>query len=118
VAREQSDEVLIEIYRIAAAEHARATEAGDYKSGNRAHRKLADAYRKLRSRGHESQSKLLALLKDPDVGARSWAAAHALEFAPEAGEPVMEELAAGRGLRAFSSKMTLAEWRAGRLKFP
>lgn len=118
MAREQSDEALIEIYRIAAAEHGRATESGDHKSGNRAHRKLADAYRKLRSRGPESQSKLLPLLEDPDVGIRSWAAAHALEFAPEAGEPLMEELAAGSGLRAFGSKMTLREWRAGRLEFP
>jgi hypothetical protein len=43
VAHEQSDETLIETYRINAAEHGRATESGDYKSGNRAARKLADA---------------------------------------------------------------------------
>jgi hypothetical protein len=118
VASQKSDEVLLETYRLAAAEHGLATESGDYRAGNRAHERLAKAYRTLRERGPASQAKVLTLLKDSDVGVRAWAAAHALEFDPAAAEPVLTKLAAQPGLVGFGAQMTLREWRAGRLRFP
>jgi len=118
VTSRMSDEVLIETYRIAAAEHGRATESGDYRVGNRAHDRLAKAYRILRGRGPESQAKVLPLLQDSDVGVQAWAAAHAMEFEPAAGEPVLSKLARQPGLISLGAKMTLREWRAGRLRFP
>jgi Domain of unknown function (DUF2019) len=86
---------------------------------NRAADCIARIYRELRSRGPEAQRLLLPLLNDPRTGVRGWAAAHALEFEPSAGEQVLQALAKDRpGLRGFSAEMTLREWRAGRLKFP
>lgn len=116
--KDESDEALVETYRSAASDHGRANASGDYRTGNRAHERLALAYRTLRARGPASQAKLLQLLPDRDVGVQGWAAAHALEFSPAAGEPVLVELAAQPGLVGFSAKMTLQEWRAGRLRFP
>jgi hypothetical protein len=114
----ESDEVLIEAYRSAARLHGRATAVGDSQSANHAHKTIALAYRTLRTRGPGGQAKLLPLIRDPDVGVRTWVSAHALEFAPAAGEPALVELAAEPGLVGFGAKMTLKEWRAGRLSFP
>lgn len=116
--QDESDEALVETYRIAASDHGRANASGDYRAGNRAYKRLALAYRTLRERGPGSQAKLLHLLRDGDVGVQGWAAAHALEFSPAAGEAVLIELTAQPGHVAFSAKMTLQEWRAGRLRFP
>ena len=117
-ARLRSDEELIETYRVAAIEHRKATDSGDFKVGNLAHDRLAGAYRTLRSRGSASQAKLLALLDDKDIGVRGWVGAHALEFAPDVGEPVLIALATEAGFEGFDAEMTLKEWRAGRLRFP
>ena len=113
-----SDEDLVARYRAGASEHGKSTESGDYKAGNKAADRVAAAYRTLRERGLSSQLKLLPLLRDPETGVRGWAGAHALEFAPDQGELVLTQLASQRGLIAFSAKMTLQEWRAGRLRFP
>ena len=61
---------------------------------------------------------LLALLDHPDTSVRAWAAAHALEFAPAEGEPVLEEIASGADILAFNAEMTLTVWREGELRFP
>lgn len=116
--KDQTDEALIETYRSAASAQGRASSSGDYRAANRAHDVLASAYRTLRARGPDSQAKLLQLIRDPDVGVRTWVAAHALEFSPEMGEPVLMDLAAQPGVAGFNAQMTLREWRAGRLRFP
>jgi hypothetical protein len=56
------------------------------------------------------------LLDDPDMAVRMKAAAHALRWAPDRAEAVLEELAESRTNRAFEAKMTLREYRAGRMK--
>jgi len=61
---------------------------------------------------------LLPLMQDPDDAVQSWAASHALEFAPEQAESVPVDLAEGRGISAFNAKMTLWEWRKESLSFP
>ena len=55
------------------------------------HAEIAAVYRELRRRGPDDQGALLELLQHDDAGVRLWAAAHALEFAPERGEPVAIE---------------------------
>lgn len=52
------------------------------------------------------------------MSVRVWAAAHALEFAPERGEPVLSHVAAEKGILSFNARMTLEVWRAGDLRFP
>jgi hypothetical protein len=107
---------LLRIY--AAAVHGEATEDGDYRTGNKEHDKLTAVCRELRTRGLKEQRALLGSLDHPDDAVRGWAAAHALEFAPEEGEPVLESHAAGESLASFAAEITLEEWKKGSLKFP
>jgi hypothetical protein len=68
----------VSAYADAASAHGRATAAGE---SNCANDRLAAIYRELR---HEGQrERLLPLLEHADAAVRVWAAAHALEFAPD-----------------------------------
>ncbi len=110
---------LIRRYEVAASKHGRATlESRSTREVNRQHDVVARVYRELRSRGQESQMALLDLLDSPDRGVQTWVAAHALEFAPERGEPILTQLAKRNDILGFDAEMTLKEWRAGRLRFP
>jgi hypothetical protein len=109
---------LVANYRIAASAHRRATARGDHVAANGHHEVVAAIYRELRRRGITAQNELLPLLKDPDPAIKGWAAAHALEFAPDVAEPVLAEIASGRGMQALNAEMTLDVWRKGKLSFP
>jgi hypothetical protein len=61
---------LIVAYTEEARIQGNATEAGDYKRGNKASDLLAAIYSELRRRGRESQCALLTLLNDDDPGVR------------------------------------------------
>lgn len=108
-------DLLIAKYRDAAWRHGHRKTP---KAINKAADEIAQIYRELRRRGPEATARLLPLLSDEDDSVRGCAAAHALEFSPEKGEPVLEELAAGKpGAINMESYMTLKLWREGRLKF-
>jgi hypothetical protein len=107
---------IVSRYVDAAAAHHQATLAGDSKRGNVQHDIVASAYRELRRRGDEDVLRLL--LEHANPGVRGWAAAHALEFAPDEGRHVLEELAQASGIEGFNAEMTLQTWREGTLKFP
>lgn len=114
----KSNEELIRLYEKAAHDHRQATDRGEPKAGNKAADLVATIYHELRKRGPAAQSLLLPLLETADSGVRGWAAAHALEFAPEKGEPVLEALSNEPRLLGFSAKTTLKVWKEGNLKFP
>lgn len=107
---------LVDAYRTAAAEHRDSTVAGDYRRANKAHDRIAAIYAELR--GRDERAVLLPLLTDSDARVRGWAAAHALDFAPERGEPVLTLLATGGDVAAFIAATTLDVWRKGELRFP
>ena len=110
---------LVAEYVDAAARNGAATLRSDEDEANRAHDELAEIYRELRRRGPEDQAALLELLDHEDTGVRLWAAAHALEFAPERGEPVLKKTRAQmKNLLGFVAGMTLARWQDGKLEFP
>jgi len=109
---------LVATYRAAAVSHGIATANGDYRSANRHHDMIAGIYRELRRRGDEARKDLLPLLNDMNPHVRAWAAAHALEFAPDHGEPVLRRLASAGGIVGLNAEMTLNEWSNGSLKFP
>ena len=110
---------LIEHYEKAAVRHGEATLSGANDEANQAHDDIAAIYRELRRRGPMAQRGLLPLLERSDAGVRLWAASHALEFCPEAGETVLEAVKRSvGGLVGFSAAMTLQQWRAGTLSFP
>lgn len=83
---------------------------------NRAADRVAAVYRELRDR--DQREALLPLLGSDNPGVRGWAAAHALEFAPEKAISVLEASFADPFPHGFNAEMTLKEWRAGRLRFP
>ena len=107
---------LVRRYAEAASAHQKASERGDHKSANPEHDVVAAVYRELRRRGEREA--LLPLLAHAESAVRAWAGAHALEFAPEEGERVLEEVAAEPGLVGFDAKMTLQTWHEGNLRFP
>ncbi len=109
---------LLAMYKEAASVHGRATQEGDYRTGNRQHGVIAAVYRELRRRGATAQRSLLGFLDDPDISVRCWAASHAMEFAPEEGRPVLEDLSEGSGIPRLSAEMVLKEWQKGTLRFP
>lgn len=111
-------ERLVQSYRDAAARHGEALTVGNHKVANKAADVIAAIYSELRRRGATAQNHLIQLLDDPTPRVRGWAAAHALEFAPDKGEAVLQELALHSGFLGVSAETTLKEWRAGRLRFP
>src|SRR5581483_11902153 len=100
---------LVARYSAAARRHGVATVEGTGAASAEAD-EIAAIYRQLRSR--RKQSALLPLLDLDEPGVQAWAAAHALEFAPEEGEPVLARLAEGEGSQAFGAELTLREWGA------
>lgn len=112
------EHALVEQYVRAASVHGRATDDGDSNAANRAHDQVAQAYSEIRRRGERMQEALLPLLDHPDPGVRTWAGAHALEFAPKKGERTLRKLVKEGGLIGFSAEMTLETWKAGTLHFP
>ncbi|NOK11422.1 hypothetical protein [Corallococcus exercitus] len=111
-----SIEELVQWYEDGAIAHGQALDAADSRSANRAADKISGAYRELRSRGATSQ--LLPLLQSKDETVRSHVAAHALEFAPDLGEPVLLWLAKRPGFVGIGAHYALKAWREGTLKFP
>ena len=109
-----STDELVARYAEAARVHGEATVTGSHPANNEADL-IAAAYRELRRRGSESA---LLVLESKDEGVTAWAGAHALEFAPEQGEPVLAKLTESPGPLGFGAQITLREWRAGRLTFP
>jgi hypothetical protein len=106
--------------------YARAAEAygatNDPRAGNRQHDIIAAIYHELRGRGGDAQRALLKLRSHPSGSVRGWVGAHALEFSPDDGVEILEEVAKGPteppAFAGFDAEMTLREWRLGRLRFP
>jgi hypothetical protein len=99
-------EELVTLYERAATEHGRGRLQGTPKETNRAADTIAAIYRELRGRGDQSRQEILPPLLSDNPSVRGWAGAHALEFAPEQGRAILEDLAEEKGLIAFSAKMT------------
>ncbi|QSQ27121.1 DUF2019 domain-containing protein [Pyxidicoccus parkwayensis] len=111
-----SIEELVQEYEQAAVAYGQALSSANHRAANRAHDRIAGAYRELRSRAAAAQ--LLPLLRSENENVRSIAAAHALEFAPEQGELVLQELATRPGRIRTRAEYALKAWREGTLKFP
>ena len=109
---------LVRMYELAAVEHGRGKLAGIPKLTNQSADQIAAIYRELRSRGDAERRAILPLLLSEVPSVRAWTGAHALEFAPEQGQPILAELAREEGLIGFGAQMTLKVWREGQLRFP
>lgn len=111
-----NEDDLVALYVSAAVAFSRLHGGIDYRAANKAFDRLAAVYRELRARG--AQKRLRELLDHPDDGVRFAVASHAMEFAPDEGEPILRRMADGSGVRALSAGETLKAWKAGTLRFP
>ena len=113
--KKPSTEELVEKTKVFSSGRWRAIYAGKPREGNRMYDLLVTIRSELGSRGPEACNQLLKLLEDPDQGTRCWVAASVLDFAPEAAERVLMEIAAtpDNGLVGFSAERTLEQWKAG-----
>jgi len=65
----------------------------------------------------EGRQSMIALMQDPEASVRCWAAAHCLQWRPEAARRVLEALRDSHGPFSFDAEMTLDELDKGRLSF-
>ncbi|RKI37211.1 DUF2019 domain-containing protein [Corallococcus sp. AB004] len=111
-----SIEELVQWYEEGSIAYEQALKAADSRSANRAADKISGAYRELRNR--DATSQLLPLLQNENETVRTNVAAHALEFAPEFGEPVLLWVSKRPGRNGLAAEYALKHWREGTLKFP
>jgi hypothetical protein len=86
------------------------------KEANRAFTDAVAVWGEICRRGQDAVEKFLALLESNDPTIRLAAAGKALFVAPEKAELVLEKLTEEKSILALDAKMTLRDWRAGRLK--
>jgi hypothetical protein len=86
----------------------------DAKRANPLFVRLHALYKQLRT-DDAGRTGIEALMVHPSAGVRLTAACHSLDWAPEAAQQVLEEIASGPGLYAVSAKYTLIEYRKGSL---
>jgi hypothetical protein len=98
----------------AAEKHTLATEEGDYQTANANHELIRVAIDELD--GGNRRDALLSFLEHPNFGVQVWASASLLKRFPDEAISALERIAALDGIIAFNAKMTLQEWRAGRLR--
>lgn len=105
-----STQELIEAYAKAASLHGLATSAGNATRANDSYDTILGIYAELRKRGEDDVRQLRPLLRSDDAGVRAWSAIHLLKVVPSEAVPVLEAVASGRGLVAFSARMSLEKW--------
>jgi hypothetical protein len=79
---------------------------------------MSSAFRDLVRCGDRGNLAFERLVEDPSPYVRLWVAAQLLFLGQSAGRVVLEEIASQSGRHAFSAKITLSEYDAGRLKSP
>ena len=101
-----------------ARQHGRATCEGDAPATNRAYKNLITALHEIKRTPDNGESFLLASLTNSDLSVVKWAALYLLPLREAEAVAALERVA-GSGIPriAFGAKMTLSEWRAGRLRF-
>ena len=82
------------------------------------HAQMAKAAKILLSGSSEGREAFSSLLQDDSPHVRGWAAAQLLSEGDLSALPVMERLSNEPGIGAFTAKVTLDEFRAGRLGSP
>jgi len=100
----------------AASAHGRCTEIGDAKKANRAYGHVVRAAAHLREGHDQGLFCFHRYLDHPDSSVRAWAAYYLLEIDEEPAIATLREIGKESGLVAFSAKIALQEWQAGRLK--
>ena len=107
-------EHLIQAYLAAAVSFGDTQRNRDFEAGNQFATDLGRLGKALRE-AESGKRLLLQVLTHEDPYVRIWAAGDCLSFAPNVAVPVLEEIEATKGLLGTTARMTLSEWKAGRL---
>jgi hypothetical protein len=101
----------------ATREHGRAIQLGNSSEANNAADIIASALLEIRRVDDRGESVLLKYLNDDDYSVVSWAALYLLPLREPEATAALERVAqSGQPRIGFAAKMTLREWRDGRLK--
>ncbi|WP_169791508.1 DUF2019 domain-containing protein [Sandaracinus amylolyticus] len=115
--RARRDRSPVRRYADAARRHEQGTNDADPRKANRAARELTRLWKQIR-RSDEQLAEFVELLGHEALSVRLWAATHLLPIDPLRAERAIEELTREPGILGFGARMTLQEWRAGRLREP
>lgn len=100
----------------AARMHGAGTLAGDSGATNLAYWSIVEALEDLRRAPDQGEDALRELVTAEDPSVATWAAVFLLPLDEQSASAVLENIAArGVPLLAFKARMTLREWKAGRL---
>jgi hypothetical protein len=101
----------------AASQHGASTQKGDSKAANEAYARLAGRMKKIRKEADRGKAFLEEAIRSEDSSVVCWAALYLLPLNEKAAKEALAMLAAQpTGIDAFNARMTLREWKAGRLK--
>jgi hypothetical protein len=108
---------VVERFVDSAITHGETAATGDYKTGNKAYDRKRAAVVELRKLPDRGEAALVALLEHPNLWVKKSAATYLLPLREDLACATLErlELSSNKHL-AFDAKMTLQEWRSGRLK--
>ncbi len=106
----------IEGFKTAAAAHAAATNAGNYRNANKEYKLIINSLQNLKA--SDSFQQLIPLLEDENIEVRVWASTYLLAVVPNAAEMVLSSCCKEEGNMAFSAEITLQEWKKGSLRLP
>lgn len=90
-----------------------AIRRGDPKTGNKHAKRYLRAFEALRSHGDHGREALVPLMFEGRDDVRGMAAAFLLRHRPDEAGRVLQDLARGGGLAAFSAGETLKRWDEG-----
>lgn len=100
-----------------AREHRRSTLEGVADDTNQAYASMVAALRELRQTPDKGVTFLRKVAVDDDLGVAAWAALYLLPYDESRAIEVLERIASsGIPRLGLNARMTLGEWRAGRLK--
>lgn len=64
----------------------------------------------------EGRTAITRFIEDENITVREWSAAYALMWEPTVAEAALEQIAASEGVGSLGARMTLREYRSGRLR--
>jgi len=103
------------LFQEAAINHEKATEEGDFKTGNKSYDLITKAVAYLKDK--DSIAELKPLLSNSSVGARLWAACFLLPVVEKQSITVLDEISKSTSILALDAETTICEWKKGNLKF-
>jgi len=106
-------ETLVHQFAENVAAQTEAMRHGDAKTGNKHAKRYIKAFQELRALGDEGRDGLIPLLFESRDDVRAMAAASLLRHRHAEARRVLQELASGQGLVAFSAAETLKGWNEG-----